>query len=555
MSQHIGSSVSFRVLFLVGCLCGTVLMASSPAFADPPACPADSTETINGTMTVSGTTISIPLNLAPCQTVTLAMTTTGNTVFGASVAFKMFNSETTPRLLYEKYWSAYGPVTNPVLPTGAPWIPPYRGTRGVEGLPKNATLYATFFDSFGHTLKYSITVSKVGRPDYNRGGTSFTDAPLICPEANQYGSLHPWEPGQFYKVTLQEDEILYLTGKLTGSPAVGTNLYIDLYDSSQQYVTRLVSRYAQGEVAFPSTATYPTYTNPGPGAADFYLKATAGVWPVHDFELHVQTQLPTVTITAANIVTDEIKVSLSPGNLSGTLVVTAAVTPPTGAPITHTIQSVVKPSGDHTFSFNRQSLPLGQHTSIAAKWTPLMSDVTDTEPVSFLVMGDYRHSQYNTPNESQCVGAPDSAYFTNASCAFTSTTLKSDFIPQSWLNGSGVTISQGIEQNEAFCLNHGTPPANATGRSFRPQAIVPTCGGTYGVSGSTVAKGDDAPLTCGDQVLIVGLGGANAATVKSVTDRCPACTGHLQLDNYTTAAACQAGAIPDLGTFRTIRLR
>lgn len=84
---------------------------------------------------------------------------------------------------------------------------------------------------------------------------------------------------------------------------------------------------------------------------------------------------------------------------------------------------------------------------------------------------------------------------------------------------------------------------------------MPSCGAGYSVGDGTVAKGDDAPLVCGDEVLIVGLGGPNAAVVKSVTDRCPACTGRLQLDNYTTREACQRGAIPDLGTFRTIRLR
>jgi len=73
---------------------------------------------------------------------------------------------------------------------------------------------------------------------------------------------------------------------------------------------------AYGDETFPSTANYPTYTHQGPGPADFYLKAKATVWPVHDFELHLQTQLPTVNITSANIVADEIKVSLTPARIS-----------------------------------------------------------------------------------------------------------------------------------------------------------------------------------------------------------------------------------------------
>ena len=63
-------------------------------------------------------------------------------------------------------------------------------------------------------------------------------------------------------------------------------------------------------------------------------------------------------------------------------------------------------------------------------------------------------------------------------------------------------------------------------------------------------------LRCQDSLLIVGFG------VKTVTDYCPICkTGeepgnHLpQLDNYTTEAACEPGAISDLGVeLQTIKL-
>ncbi len=58
-----------------------------------------------------------------------------NATFGATVDFKLFNSEESPRVLYETWWSAYGTVSKPSLPTGGPWIYPYRGTRRIEGLP------------------------------------------------------------------------------------------------------------------------------------------------------------------------------------------------------------------------------------------------------------------------------------------------------------------------------------------------------------------------------------------------------------------------------------
>ena len=224
-----------------------------------------------------------------------------------------------------------------------------------------------------------------------------------------------------------------------------------------------------------------------------------------------------------------------------------------GPSISKTIFNGTVGGGNHTYSFDRDNLPVGQYTSVTAQWTVSGFSFSGSKPVSFNVLGSYRHSQYNTPAESACTAPPASAYITNPGCDFSSAMLKSDFISQSWLNGSGKTINYGTEQNEHSCLSHQNAPSDASGRSFRPQAIVPSCGAAYTVNNSTLARGDDAPLVCGDSVLIVGLGGA--ATTKTVTDRCAVCTGNLQLDNYTTQDACLPGTIPDLGTFKTFRLR
>ncbi|MDP9268872.1 MAG: hypothetical protein M3P27_11195 [Acidobacteriota bacterium] len=252
-----------------------------------------------------------------------------------------------------------------------------------------------------------------------------------------------------------------------------------------------------------------------------------------------------VQVTTADIVSDQIAVSLSPSGLTGTLTVVTEGT-------TYQVYSGTKTSGTYTFAFNRPSLPVGQYSAVKATWTVNSQPASGSKSVAFLVMGTYRHSRYNTPDETACTGAQAAAYKTNPnpSCTFTPVTLKSDFISQSWLNGSGKAIDFGIEQNEAYCMTHGTPPADANERSFRPQAIVPYCTG-YSVSDSTVAKGDGAPLVCGDSVLILG----PTAVTKTVTDRCAACGSLLQLDNYTTQAACTPGSIPDYGTYKTIRLR
>ena len=264
-----------------------IFKAVTPAVsADPGDCPPQSTpQTYAGTMTVSGTTIPIPLDLHPCETVGFSITTTGNATFGATVEFKLFNAEESPRVLYETWWSAYGTVSKPSLPTGAPWIYPYRGTRGMEGLPGFATLRATFFS--GHTLAYTVVVTRTPRADYNLGGTSFGGAPLIGLTETQYGSVHPWEPGQFYKVSLTPAQTIYLSGEVTGSPTYGTTFVVELYDSNQVYIKDLVNVAAYGTQALPATSTFPTFTPPGPENTDYFLKVVAKNWPAHDFQLQV----------------------------------------------------------------------------------------------------------------------------------------------------------------------------------------------------------------------------------------------------------------------------
>ncbi len=80
-----------------------------------------------------------------------------------------------------------------------------------------------------------------------------------------------------------------------------------------------------------------------------------------------------------------------------------------------------------------------------AQWNVGGHSASGSMGVSFYVLGLYRHSQYNTPNESSCTQGPGAALRSSGppSCTFTDIALKTDFISQSWLNGSGITISFG----------------------------------------------------------------------------------------------------------------
>ncbi len=364
----------------------------------------------------------------------------------------------------------------------------------------------------------------------------------------------------FYNTCCAFEDVSLSPGALTGIPGGGGQLNVEAFDFCSGN-RRIVNESAFFSSNNTSVATVGSNTgavsmiSPGSTAVDAeleYFQMEFFVDPCIQavFEAATDTTVIQVDVIEADIVNDRITVSLSPVSASGSLLVRAE-----GPGVSSTLFNGAKDGGQHTFSFARESLNIGQYTTVQASWT--VSGVTHaaSKSVAFFVLGQYRHSQYNTPNESACTGVPEQAYITNPNCVFNAVNLRGDFISQSWLNGSGITIDFGPEQNEAFCISNAPHPDDASGRSFRPQSIVPSCGATFSVNNLTVARGDDAPLSCGDQVLIVGLGGGVQGTTKTVTDRCPACTGRLQLDNYTTQPACRPGTISDLGNFTTIRLR
>lgn len=259
------------------------------------------------------------------------------------------------------------------------------------------------------------------------------------------------------------------------------------------------------------------------------------------FEVNAQT----VEVTAADITMDRIEVVLSPNSDTGQLVLTLI------GDRNQVLFNGQRAGGTHVFQFNPANLRDGQYTQVEAVWTVNGTPTRGTRDVAFRVLGNFRHSQYNVPDESTCGGNPSRAFITDAACTFTQTTLLHRFIQQVNLNGSGHSINHGDIAREFFCVNQPNAPPGSGQRSFRQQTIAPTCAG-QGLSNTTVARRPNHPfLDCGDQVLIVGLGGG-VGTIKTVTDLCPGCPNN-QLDNFTTNTACSG--IPDLGRFVTIRLR
>ena len=233
---------------------------------------------------------------------------------------------------------------------------------------------------------------------------------------------------------------------------------------------------------------------------------------------------------------------LGPAGSTGTLSLVLV-----GAGGNHLIASGERAAGAVTEQFNVSGLPTREFNEVRATWNVDGARAMDTRPFSIDVLGLFRHSQYNIPHEDQCQGAPVPAYVTDAACNGTPTTHRK-FFSQVKLNGSGVSIDHGNLTREAFCLRQSGAPADAQGRSFRiVQDFHGGCGSNTTLDNSTVAAcRGRAELPCGSRIFIDTQG------TKTVTDFCPACCGHDQLDNFTTDPAC--AGIVDLGSFMTVRL-
>ena len=257
---------------------------------------------------------------------------------------------------------------------------------------------------------------------------------------------------------------------------------------------------------------------------------------------------PTVAVLAADVVRDQIVVSLEPTGITGTLEVALM------GGSTHVITTRTASGGTHTLSFEISSVPIGTYTGVRATWSMPGYTASDTKTYWFSALGNYTHTIYNTPTEAGCTGSPDAAYISSVShdahgtpmCAFAPTTMKADFISQANLNGSGISLSHGTIEREKLCRPHSNFPVDGTNNTFRGfSSVRGHCDTRIGNDTVAVDFEVNSDLSCGDRIYIIGLG------VKTVTDRCPDC-GPTGIDNYTTIPACHQAL--GKSTRRTIKL-
>jgi uncharacterized protein YjdB len=265
-----------------------------------------------------------------------------------------------------------------------------------------------------------------------------------------------------------------------------------------------------------------------------------------------------VQITSSDIVQDQITVVMTPNSVNGTLTLTA-----NGAGFSTTLFQGLESGNTINFSFNRPQLVSGQYTYVKATWYVAgYGTATATSTDLFEVLGIYRHSQYNVPYESACTGSAATAWVISGNCAFTQTTLRSDFMTQLYINGTGISLSHGILKYTTQCSNYPSG-ANSQNSFVQVSQVTGSCNSIL-VGGSTVAAYPNPPISyptwvCGDLLEYVTSSDTNQAQ-KAVQDYCPACnsgfngtSGHI--DDFSSSTACSGHAVGDYGNYLTIRLR
>lgn len=269
-------------------------------------CPDPSSWSTSDQFSNAGESITIPLDLAPCEKLSFNISWTNGPNNGGMFTLSLYNYN--GQLLHERTYNGATPGSF-IFPNEQVFNNPWRGTRSPEWLPS----YAIFrVDTpFAAPANYTIGYSRTQRTGYNTGGSDFSNAPQVSLPATKHGSIHEWrsnstpsDAGQFFKVQLAGNQAFYASGYAEGSTGIGAVYKVDLYDSAQQLITTngWVNVSAYGRVNYNSGV----FVNPSSSPADFYVRVRSTTWNVHDFELNllpVSTEVTEVGFTGDHQIT------------------------------------------------------------------------------------------------------------------------------------------------------------------------------------------------------------------------------------------------------------
>jgi hypothetical protein len=207
----------------------------------------------------------------------------------------------------------------------------------------------------------------------------------------------------------------------------------------------------------------------------------------------------------------------------------------------------------------------------------------------WVYFGYVRYTQYNVPYESACSTTKGTAWLVTTNCKFTQINISAAFVSQAWINGTGVSLANGILKNAAAvnlgdqkgpcagkypngAIGHGATGGNTfevvssiTGACSKTlvnnqSAAVPASGNPP----TAVPLSGVVALSCGNQ-LNLDSGNNSSAYARTDADLCPACSdsstflngtvGHV--DSYSSSPTCQSGPgkLSDLGDFYSTKTK
>ncbi len=281
---------------------------------------------------------------------------------------------------------------------------------------------------------------------------------------------------------------------------------------------------------------------------------TSVPWPIGDVSPAVAVR---VDILAVSLPDDKIQVRLNPlaSPISGLLKITLRDSQ--AATQTRVVVNQETAAGTHIFGFGTLSTYTNGHDykEVFAEWYPqgVIGNPKAIFQYRFKVLGDYRHTRYNTPTESFCTGSLQSFCYTSAGCGpancsnWQTSSAKSGWLTQVAQNGSGSHSMLGFVSREWVC----STPAGCTTKVRQVPSPCPACTGLTVIPGATVAVQEGhGELQCGNKAFVDGLG------TFTVTDT----GGNLanlfdQLDHYAGISGCRregGDAVP--GTRKTFKL-
>ena len=254
-----------------------------------------------------------------------------------------------------------------------------------------------------------------------------------------------------------------------------------------------------------------------------------------------------VVVTVANIENNSVVVQLSPADLSGRL--TVKVIADDNAEFV--LLDEIKGSGSHSMSFKDAELTSGKYWKRVYACWQVSENPCGERPVAFMTLGEIRYTQYNTPSESECSGAPVTLQLMNSGCGVQdgAAEVKGGFYDQvtniNYGTGSGRSSNYGIVYYPWSCFaSHNPRRLKKWVEAIRGSAQIDL------VAGLSVAVdlSQMQTLSINTNLKLIG------NSTKTVHDNCPAC-GTTKIDSYSASEACSGNAVGDLGNFRTIRLR